>query len=148
MHLQRKIVSSVKHCLWRSSRTHRTTVTYVTLVSVSLAKICNLFVAFAFFKLIHVNRLFSTTVSWLSFASIEEKTDNAEDGLHFLEQYARGQPQQLVRSCQHLIDGSGYAKAKTLLHEHFGNEHMMVKSSHLHLYSTFNNVDCSKAALH
>lgn len=56
---------------------------------------------------------------------IEEKTDNVEDSLHFLEQYTRGQPQQLVRSCQYVTDGSGYAKAKTLLHEHFGNEYMI-----------------------
>ncbi len=59
---------------------------------------------------------------------IEGKTDNVEDSLHFLEQYTRGQPQQLVRSCQHVSDASGYAKAKALLQENFGNEHMIASA--------------------
>lgn len=67
---------------------------------------------------------------------IEEKTDNVEDSLHFLEQYTRGQPQQLVRSCQYVTDGSGYAKAKTLVHEHFGNEHM-IASAYLNKVSSW-----------
>lgn len=55
--------------------------------------------------------------------TIETKTNNPADCLHYLEQYTSGQPQQLVRSCQHITDGTGYATAKAQLHEHFGNEH-------------------------
>lgn len=53
---------------------------------------------------------------------IEEKTNNASDCLHFLEQYTRGQPRELVRSCQHTVADRGYGKAKALLEKHFGNE--------------------------
>ncbi len=66
---------------------------------------------------------------------IEGKTNNAEDSLHFLEQYTRGQPQQLVRSC-HVTDGSGYAKAKAILHENFGHEHM-IASAYLNKVSSW-----------
>lgn len=53
--------------------------------------------------------------------NIEEKTDNPKDYLYFLEQYTRGQPRELVRSCQNMANDRGYAKAKALLQEHFGN---------------------------
>ncbi|XP_039548042.1 uncharacterized protein LOC120493481 [Pimephales promelas] len=53
--------------------------------------------------------------------SIEEKADNPKDCLYFLEQYIRGHPRDLVRSCQHMAPDRGYAKAKALLQEHFGN---------------------------
>ena len=39
--------------------------------------------------------------------TIELRTDDAVDLLHYLEQYTRGQPKQLVRSCQHMTDGIG-----------------------------------------
>ncbi len=60
--------------------------------------------------------------------TVEQKADNDMDCLHYLEQYTRGQPQQLVRSCQHMTDGNGYAAAKTLLHEHFGNDHVIASA--------------------
>lgn len=60
--------------------------------------------------------------------TIEGRTDNTVDLLHYLEQYTRGQPQQLVRSCQHMTDGTGYATAKSLLQEHFGNEHVIASA--------------------
>lgn len=53
--------------------------------------------------------------------SIEEKADNPKDCLYFLEQYIRGHPKEFVRSCQHMVHDRGYAKAKALLQEHFGN---------------------------
>lgn len=53
--------------------------------------------------------------------SIEDKTHSAKDCLYFLEQYTRGQPKDLVRSCQHMPHDQGYAKAKSLLQEHLGN---------------------------
>ncbi|XP_014849351.1 PREDICTED: uncharacterized protein LOC106921875 isoform X1 [Poecilia mexicana] len=52
--------------------------------------------------------------------SIETKAHSAKDCLHFLEQFTRGQPRDLVRSCVHMPTDSGYAKAKSLLQEHFG----------------------------
>ena len=56
------------------------------------------------------------------------KAVDAVDLLHYLEQYTRGQPKQLVRSCQHMTDGIGYATAKALLQEHFGNEHVIASA--------------------
>ena len=54
--------------------------------------------------------------------NVEEKTGDARDCLHFLAQYTRGQPRELVRSCQQMAADRGYYKAKALLEEHFGNE--------------------------
>ena len=45
------------------------------------------------------------------------------DCLYYLEQFTRGQPRELVHSCQHIEPAQGYAHAKRLLHEHFGNEY-------------------------
>ncbi|KAK0147803.1 hypothetical protein N1851_012494 [Merluccius polli] len=45
----------------------------------------------------------------------------SEDCLYYLEQFTKGQPQELVRSCQHMMPGRGYTVAKGLLQEHFGN---------------------------
>ncbi len=53
---------------------------------------------------------------------VEKKSSGYADSLHFLEQYTRGQPKELVRSCQHMIPSQGYIRAKDLLKEHFGNE--------------------------
>ncbi|KAI2657502.1 Enolase-phosphatase E1 [Labeo rohita] len=52
----------------------------------------------------------------------EMKSSGYADCLHFLERYTRGQPRELVRSCQHMIPSQGYIRAKALLKEHFGNE--------------------------
>ncbi len=52
---------------------------------------------------------------------VEDRANKA-DSLYFLEQFTRGQPRELVRSCQHMVPERGYALAKELLHEHFGNE--------------------------
>ena len=55
--------------------------------------------------------------------TIEKKTDDFGDCIYFLEQYTRGHPKNLVRSCQHLPPSQGYPRAKHLLKENFGNEH-------------------------
>lgn len=52
---------------------------------------------------------------------VERNTENYSDRLYFLEQYTRGHPKELVRSCQHFDSERGYVKAKALLREHFGN---------------------------
>lgn len=54
---------------------------------------------------------------------VERNTSNKGDCLYFLEKYTRGQPRELIRSCQHMAPDRGYAKAKQLLQEHFGNEY-------------------------
>lgn len=53
---------------------------------------------------------------------VEAKTTNKGDCLYYLEQFTRGQPKDLVRSCQHMMPDRGYAVAKDLLQEHFGHE--------------------------
>ncbi|XP_075340361.1 zonadhesin-like [Odontesthes bonariensis] len=53
--------------------------------------------------------------------NIEGRTQSHKDCLYYLEQYTRGQPKDLVRSCQHLPSSHGYTKAKSLLLEHFGD---------------------------
>lgn len=56
---------------------------------------------------------------------VEERTSSYQDCLYFLEQYTRGQPRELVRSCMHMAPQQGYQRAKGLLKEHFGNEHQI-----------------------
>lgn len=47
--------------------------------------------------------------------AVESKADSFSDCLYFLEQFTRGRPRDLVRSCQHMEPLRGYAEAKTLL---------------------------------
>lgn len=53
---------------------------------------------------------------------VEEKAGKA-DCLYYLEQFTKDQPQELVRSCQHMEPEHGYIVAKGLLQEHFGNQY-------------------------
>lgn len=53
---------------------------------------------------------------------IELKADNSADKLYFLDQYTSGLPRDLVRSCLHINPDRGYQKARSLLHEHYGDE--------------------------
>lgn len=52
---------------------------------------------------------------------VEAKTNSKGDCLYYLEQFTRGQPRDLVCSCLHMTPERGYAVAKHLLKEHFGN---------------------------
>lgn len=52
---------------------------------------------------------------------IETKSGNADNCLHYLAQYTRGQPNKLVKSSHHMSDGAKHVKAKRLLREYFGN---------------------------
>lgn len=54
---------------------------------------------------------------------VEKKTNNLSVCLNFLEQYTRGQPRELVKSCQHLPKDT-----KDLLAEHFGNEYKIASA--------------------
>jgi len=53
---------------------------------------------------------------------IEDNTDNNRDRLYYLEQFASGQPKELVQSCLHMDTRRGYAEVKKLLKCHFGDE--------------------------
>lgn len=53
---------------------------------------------------------------------VEEKASKS-DCLYYLEQFTRGQPRELVRSCLHMNPDPGYAKAKQLLQKHFGSKY-------------------------
>lgn len=53
---------------------------------------------------------------------VEEKASKG-NCLYYLEQFTRGQPRELVRSCLHMTPELGYAKAKQLLQQHFGCEY-------------------------
>lgn len=50
---------------------------------------------------------------------VEEKASKS-DCLYYLEQFTRGQPRELVRSCLYMTPELGYDKAKQLVQEHFG----------------------------
>lgn len=52
---------------------------------------------------------------------VEAKTNSKGDCLYYLEQFTRGQPRDLIRSCLHMTPETGYAAAKHLLQQHFGN---------------------------
>ncbi|KAL2099387.1 hypothetical protein ACEWY4_005867 [Coilia grayii] len=54
--------------------------------------------------------------------TIDSRTDSDADKLYFLDQYTRGEPRDLVRSCQHMPEQRGYAKAMKLLQDNYGNE--------------------------
>lgn len=54
--------------------------------------------------------------------NIEEKTDNNQEGLYYLELFTAGEPKELVRSCLYMNTSRGYAEAKCLLKHHFGDE--------------------------
>lgn len=54
--------------------------------------------------------------------SIENKTNNPQDRLYYLEQFTSGEPHALVRSCKHMSPAKGYKEAKRLLQQHYGNE--------------------------
>ena len=61
----------------------------------------------------HLSMAWKTRPAKLAFAGI--------DCLYFLEQFTRGQPRELVHSCQHMFLECGYVLAKKLQNEHFGN---------------------------
>lgn len=65
--------------------------------------------------------LFQTFIKAFQDCVEESKTNNKGDCL-YLQQYTRGQPQELVRSCQHMAPDKGYVRAMELLHDHFGSE--------------------------
>ena len=61
---------------------------------------------------------------------IENKTENNQDRLYYLEQFTSGLPRDLVRSCLHMDVNRGYREARHLLKEHYGNE-MKISEAYL-----------------
>ena len=55
--------------------------------------------------------------------NIESKNANPKDCLYYLEQYTRGLPRELVRSCLYMPTDTGFLKAKFLVEKNFGNQH-------------------------
>lgn len=51
---------------------------------------------------------------------VEQKAEEI-DCLYYLEHFTRGQPRELVRSCQHMVPERGYMVARKLLQEQFEN---------------------------
>lgn len=60
---------------------------------------------------------------------IEMKTTDALDRLYFLEQYTRGEPNEIVKSCMYgSAPAEAYTRAKELLKRRFGNKHTVMES--------------------
>ena len=62
--------------------------------------------------------------------AIEQKTDNDPDKLYYLQQYTAGEPQELVRSCEHMPSRRGFREAKRLLQKNYGDE-LMIASAYI-----------------
>lgn len=54
--------------------------------------------------------------------AIEDKTASQQDRLFYLQQFTRGEPQNLVRSCEHMRPDEGYKEARRLLQQHYRDE--------------------------
>lgn len=54
--------------------------------------------------------------------TVHDKTDSYSDRLYYLEQFTRGEPRELVRSCQHMNPKQGYEEARRLLLYQYGDE--------------------------
>ncbi len=59
---------------------------------------------------------------------IEGRTGDNRDRLQFLLQYTSGQPHELVKSCIHMEPSAGYAKAKQMLKEFFGDDYLIAEA--------------------
>ena len=58
---------------------------------------------------------------------VASKTTDQGELLAYLEQYTKGRPNQIVRSCFHLGEG-GYHEARRLLERDYGNPHLLIDS--------------------
>ena len=54
--------------------------------------------------------------------AVDSKIDGMKDKLYYLEQYTSGEPQELVRSCEHMSSDRAYNEARRLLQRHYGDE--------------------------
>lgn len=61
-------------------------------------------------------------------SGVESKNESPSDRLYFLEQYTRGHPKEIVKSCQHMPADHGYLRAKALLQERFGDQYKIASA--------------------
>ena len=54
-------------------------------------------------------------------AKIACRIEDDEERLYYLDQYTRGKPRDIVSTCLHMPPGTGYAEARRLLQERYGN---------------------------
>lgn len=54
--------------------------------------------------------------------AVDNRADSYQDKLYYLEQYTSGEPQELVRSCEHMLPERGYKEARRLLKRQYGDE--------------------------
>lgn len=59
---------------------------------------------------------------------IESRTEDNRDRLQFLLQYTSGQPHELVKSCIHMSPSIGFAKAKQMFKEYFGDDYKIAEA--------------------
>lgn len=52
---------------------------------------------------------------------IDSKTQNEKENLFFSEQYTRGEPQDLVRSCEYMPQSKGCKEARIVLNKQYGD---------------------------
>lgn len=50
--------------------------------------------------------------------------------MYYLQKYTAGEPQELVRSCEHMLPHRGFKEAKRLLQKHYGDE-LMIASAYI-----------------
>ena len=60
--------------------------------------------------------------------TIERKVKDNKGRLYYLEQYTKGEPNRLVRSCLHLREEECYQEAKNLLERNFGSKHKIAEA--------------------
>ena len=66
---------------------------------------------------------------WRSFQHcIEDKTESSKDRLYYLEQFTKGQPNELVRSCMLMDADEGYEEAKRLLKRKYGKDYKITSA--------------------
>ena len=66
---------------------------------------------------------------WRSFQRcIEDKTESSKDRLYYLEQFTKGQPNELVRSCMLMDADEGYEEAKRLLKRKYGKDYKIASA--------------------
>lgn len=56
---------------------------------------------------------------------VESQTDNSIERLFYMEHYTIGEPKDMIQQCLHMDPDQGYAEAKRLLKEHFGNDYQI-----------------------
>lgn len=60
--------------------------------------------------------------------AIEQRADDDQDKLYYLQQYTAGEPHELVRSCEHMPSHRGFKEAKRRLQRHYGDELMIASA--------------------